>query len=296
MSHQGLNIDDKSDDLPRVHNYAKEFKTVKDELSNSYFLRAALNVQVPYKNAVSIAAKKEFSEDFNNTANRLSCEQEDGAVLNTDKEILANNEDSMDSIQNPGVSDMQFNFSHYLLNSEVNAVLESDKPAERSPVYTEPLKNAIQEQVIKHISHSVSNGQRELVIELKPEFLGKVNIRLVAEKDGVVAKIKTSNSELREVLDISASQIQESLKSQGIEMKNFELSGFEENTYSDFLGFNENRRHQEQRENKPMHYEYFSGKEKDNGDAVYYEETWFASVLTILLRCACGCRINKYKL
>jgi len=238
---------------------------------------AAETAQVTNKNAVSMAVNA-LSDENNQTANRLSCEQEDGAVLTTGRKILARINDSVSSIHNPGVSDMQFDFYHFLLDDNAKAVANPISMAEETPASPEPQAIAVQEQVIRHISHSIKNGKQELVVELQPEFLGKVNIKLVSGKDGIQARVRASNSEVREVLELSLSQIQETLKSQGIEITHFDLAGFEENIYSGLPSYNESRNQQDRGDGRRHYPGYFSGKQEDAGEDLLIEDVPFGRI------------------
>ncbi len=68
-----------------------------------------------------------------------------------------------------------------------------------------------------------SNGKDKLTIQLRPENLGRLDVSLLKEKDGLVAQLKASNAEAKNLLDTNKKAIQTSLENKGIQVKSVQV-------------------------------------------------------------------------
>lgn len=84
------------------------------------------------------------------------------------------------------------------------------------------------EDVINQVLEKVKliNGKdiSELHINLKPETLGEVSIKLVMEKGAMTARILVENSQVKSLIDSSLPQIKENLKNQNINVASLNVS------------------------------------------------------------------------
>lgn len=83
----------------------------------------------------------------------------------------------------------------------------------QSPVVN---KEDILNQVYDKIKVLDSNGTSELHVNLKPDQLGDVSIKLVMEKGAINARITVENSSVKNIMETSMSQIKEHLKEQNV--------------------------------------------------------------------------------
>lgn len=85
-------------------------------------------------------------------------------------------------------------------------------------------------QIISKMRIDFKPGQTEIKINLSPEELGNVTIKLVSEKGVVTAEIVTENSKAKELVEQNLETLRESLKGQGVEVGGLSVSvGQQEN-------------------------------------------------------------------
>jgi flagellar hook-length control protein FliK len=92
-----------------------------------------------------------------------------------------------------------------------------------------PLLRQLQEQlngeVVKRAGIVVrDNGNGEIRLNLKPEHLGSVRIRLTLEDSHIVGKIFVENSSIREVFEQNVQNLQRAFKEHGYESASLEVS------------------------------------------------------------------------
>lgn len=81
----------------------------------------------------------------------------------------------------------------------------------------------VESKIIQNINFIKHKSNEEFEIRLRPEFLGRITIRLEKSEDGIKAKIVTSNLEVKEALSNNSTQITQHLKSLGVELQNTEV-------------------------------------------------------------------------
>lgn len=84
----------------------------------------------------------------------------------------------------------------------------------------------------------LENGKTEFVMELNPENLGKVEIRLTSDAEGRVSvEITASSPETQKLLDARAENVQQALRNNGVELERYQVvysaeqSAFEQQSY-----------------------------------------------------------------
>lgn len=66
----------------------------------------------------------------------------------------------------------------------------------------------------------LGSGQSEMQIQLKPDFLGKINLQVTMENGQVTARIGVENLQVKELVEANIKQLQQNLDSQGIKVGN----------------------------------------------------------------------------
>ena len=66
----------------------------------------------------------------------------------------------------------------------------------------------------------LGGGQSEMQIQLKPDFLGKVNLQVTVENGSVTARIGVENMQVKELVEANLKQLQQNLDNQGIKVGN----------------------------------------------------------------------------
>lgn len=79
-------------------------------------------------------------------------------------------------------------------------------------------------QIVKKADLMVKQGLSEMNIELKPEFLGKMTIKVVVEEGAVTAKFLAENIRVKQILESNMSALRQSLESQGLRVEKTEVN------------------------------------------------------------------------
>ncbi len=78
-------------------------------------------------------------------------------------------------------------------------------------------------QTIEAIATGVQNGERTLTIQMRPEFLGRLQMQLVMNEDGLTAKIRTSDPAVQATIASEITKLQAELEEKGILIKEVEV-------------------------------------------------------------------------
>jgi flagellar hook-length control protein FliK len=74
----------------------------------------------------------------------------------------------------------------------------------------------------EHLETAATNGQDELYIQLKPEVLGGLSVRLLMTDEGLHAQVRTSNQNLQAIMNAELSQLADALRDKGIQVAQLE--------------------------------------------------------------------------
>lgn len=72
------------------------------------------------------------------------------------------------------------------------------------------------DKLVQKISTMKAAGQEQMVIQLKPEALGRLTIRLTMGESGLIAQLSAANPRVQEQLSAQAASLQSSLSDQGL--------------------------------------------------------------------------------
>jgi hypothetical protein len=85
----------------------------------------------------------------------------------------------------------------------------------------EILKETILEQWIQKAKMTLDGAKSEMELELSPEHLGKLSMKLVTEEGKLTAKILTENPGVKQVLENNVSILKDSLEQVGVKVESF---------------------------------------------------------------------------
>lgn len=95
-------------------------------------------------------------------------------------------------------------------------------------------KNLIMNQIIKKIKFVTTDRFSELKIQLKPENLGKLLLKIALEKGEITAKFTAENNHIKEIIESNFSELKGSLQEKGINVQNLSVSvGNEDRPYNE---------------------------------------------------------------
>ncbi len=85
-------------------------------------------------------------------------------------------------------------------------------------------KNELFSQIIEK-ARVVTNGEKsEMVMDLKPESLGKLSLKIVTEHGIVSAKFIAENQQVKEIIETNMQLLKDSLEKQGLSVQGFSVS------------------------------------------------------------------------
>jgi hypothetical protein len=101
----------------------------------------------------------------------------------------------------------------------------SVRPAGRSYLLPTPVEPKwVIDQLVSHLKISTRPGQTEIRVQLRPEHLGHVVIRVVATEEGALSgKIYVANQDVKNLLLSDISSLHEALHEQGLTFSNLDV-------------------------------------------------------------------------
>lgn len=131
------------------------------------------------------------------------------------------------------VGDKSVTLSYDVSQKEVqdtgfSQTVESKAPVSKQEIFT---------QVVEKAKVLLSGEKSEMVIDLKPDHLGKLALKIATERGIVVAKFIAENEQVKAALESNMNMLKESLEKQGFLVQEFsvsvgdnrERSGYEDN-------------------------------------------------------------------
>jgi len=79
-------------------------------------------------------------------------------------------------------------------------------------------------QIVEKAALSLNNGKSQVRIELKPEFLGSVRMKITTENHLITLRILTELPVVKEMIENNISQLKTDLQSQGLEINKLDVS------------------------------------------------------------------------
>ena len=123
--------------------------------------------------------------------------------------------------------------------------------------FIERLSMILKEQMVQKSRFFASEGKSEVTLQLKPEYLGRLLVKLTLENNVFHARILAENSQVRQYIRDSLPQLKQSLEGQGISWQQAEV---------DVGGFEQWRPYEYEREG------FFGGGSKKREGLVYEPE------------------------
>lgn len=96
-------------------------------------------------------------------------------------------------------------------------------------------------QVVEKAKTYVAGEKSEMLIELKPEILGKVTLRVLTENDMVKAEFYAENIHVKEILESNLQMLKDALTKSGYTVQEFSVTVQDQRAGSSF-SFNGNNR------------------------------------------------------
>ena len=85
-------------------------------------------------------------------------------------------------------------------------------------------KKEIVSQVVEKAKVILDEGKSEMVLDLKPEHLGKLSLKIITERGIVMAKFVAESEQVKAALETNMDTLKESLEKQGFSVQGFSVS------------------------------------------------------------------------
>ena len=79
-------------------------------------------------------------------------------------------------------------------------------------------------QIVEKAKVLLSGDKSEMIMDLKPDHLGKLSLKLVTERGLVIAKFVAENEQVRAAIEANMDTLKESLEKQGFSVQEFSVS------------------------------------------------------------------------
>lgn len=110
----------------------------------------------------------------------------------------------------------------FLQNVQVHTAQETVQTAEGTAVFR-PDTEFIMNQITDYMKAQVSEGMSELEMQLHPESLGSLHVRLIAKEGMVTAQFTAQNDVVKAALESQMIQLQETFEEQGVKVEAIEV-------------------------------------------------------------------------
>jgi len=155
----------------------------------------------------------------------LAAKVEEATVENEESSVKVLNEDNQQSSvmqADPDGNGVQpvavFSISANDAAGTTSAV--SFDKAEAQPIPTREIIS----QIVEKASVILADDKTEMIMELKPESLGRISLKVVTENGIVMAKFVAENRQVQQVLETNMQMLKDSLERQGINVQSLSVS------------------------------------------------------------------------
>lgn len=117
------------------------------------------------------------------------------------------------SMPNPNISPGKLDAATMKLDTQFTAMVNKQVEAQE-----------LIDQIVKKAELLIKQNASEIKIDLKPEFLGKMTIKLVVEEGVLTARFLTENQQVKHLLESNLNTLRQSLEAQGIRVEKTEVN------------------------------------------------------------------------
>lgn len=159
-------------------------------------------------------------------------EQNEHQSLNSDKALKDNNKDSRSSDDVVNIPDKQ-KFSTVNLREDIDQAMQSnaaDSIQVSEPYYSGPVRSniitkaEILQQVAEKVEILAGSDRSEMIIQLKPESLGKIELQVIHERGEIIAKFLAENEQVKSILENNMQYLRDSLEKSGVDIQSLSVS------------------------------------------------------------------------
>ncbi len=198
-----------SNNIPNVPEIITNNKV--EEKPKDFRLQNLINTQVTKEDSTSKTDIKKLISTEVGKLNNLKTADSTSTNNQLTTEAKAPNTAENDQGANLNLNKAELNN----VRTDSRLVLVDNKPVEVKEVM---------DQIVKKAELVLKQNVSEMKINLKPEFLGKMTIRIAVEQGLVTARFITENLQVKHLLESNLNTLRQSLESQGIKVERTEVN------------------------------------------------------------------------
>lgn len=186
-------------------------------------------------NFVNIIGSKEDDLDYLEIAAEDTLEPED--TIFPDDSIKTEEKGNTSSDSNSQKTDLQDNQKNYeVINNtqysqlnEIGSIISNQRiygPDDAAKIKSEINVSGkeIITQIVNKAKVVLTDEKSEMIIDLKPDHLGKLSLKIVTERGSVVAKFIADSEQVKAAIESNMDNLKESLNKQGFSIQDFSVS------------------------------------------------------------------------
>jgi len=121
-------------------------------------------------------------------------------------------------------SDIQGNaFLFTNSHSSERSLLETDVLINETDTTQKPFQTEVLKQIVERAVLNLNGNKKEIKINLKPEFLGHLKMKISTENHQVMVRILTEIPMVKEIIESNISQLKTALENNGLEVDRFDV-------------------------------------------------------------------------
>lgn len=174
---------------------------------------------------IIMSSKNKYHQQKEIAKNNLSKGSQDNSDKSfnstVDSTILENN-NNINKDNNTG----KVMFQQYLNNqgsAKVTTEVQGQLNTNATRFYNVDKDNLLQ-QIVNKVKVDVKNNNSQIKINLKPNILGEMSIKLSMDEGVITAKAIVQDYQVKQLVESNLSQLKDNLEKQGIDITNFEVS------------------------------------------------------------------------
>ncbi|WP_243140254.1 flagellar hook-length control protein FliK [Candidatus Syntrophocurvum alkaliphilum] len=200
--------DDAKTQLPRnIKNNNRENRTESRENSQIRFPSSVKNV----------SSEKQVQKKESNT--RKVIDMESRRLGLTQSDTRASSSDVRGAVINEEITNTLNNNNTRLVNSDSNRMFFMNGTTNNAPAAREVIQ-----QIVQNAQLMVNQNSSEMQIQLKPEFLGKMFIRISVEEGIVTARFVTESHNVKQLLEANMNTLRQTLEANGLRVERTEVN------------------------------------------------------------------------
>ncbi|NLC08045.1 MAG: flagellar hook-length control protein FliK [Syntrophomonadaceae bacterium] len=169
---------------------------------------------------VHLLQREEGHPQSNQSNSAAETPSPEGLLSKIIKEVFLEPNSSLDE----GVAGLPEDELAYLQPSPTKADLIDSKTTALTRSQDTIRPQQLFQQLVQQARVMVKEGLSELQIQLKPEFLGRLNLHLAVENGLITARFMAENLQVKQIIESNLNQLKQSLGEQGLQIDRLEVS------------------------------------------------------------------------